>query len=183
VRTALGRFARSVGLMLLTSLMLACASVGARPSETDELTSLAPTATPAETRNRDLNPTPMDAVIESPLPLAISNQSTLEVTLLVNDQVVGVYGPGDHDQEIDPSLLPPAPWQVEVRSPTGRVLVAMDVSVGDVWSSQGPPGGPSGQSGAANRVDLSCGRIDIWSGPPLGGPPPPASFPANDCEP
>jgi hypothetical protein len=34
--------------------------------------------------------------------------------------------------------------------------------------------------GDGNRVDLSCGRIDVWAGPPLLGPAPGPGTP-GDC--
>ena len=48
---------------------------------------------------------------------------------------------------------------------------------GDVYSSS-----DGRQShGVAARADLSCGRIDLWSGPPLAGPAPNPGTP-GDCD-
>jgi hypothetical protein len=68
------------------------------------------------------------------------------------------------------------PWQVEVRAPAGRVLLSTPIKSGDVEYSD------SASRGDGNRVDLSCGRIDVWSGPPLLGPAPGPGTP-DDCRP
>lgn len=75
--------------------------------------------------------------------------------------------------------LPGLPWNVETRSPSRRVLSSMTVHAGDVWQTAAPNGG-WGVKGDAVRVDLSCGRLDVWSGPPMLGP---ASSPGplGDC--
>ena len=44
---------------------------------------------------------------------------------------------------------------------TGRTLLSLTVRSGDVIE------GPNGSTGDGARVDLSCGGIDLWSGPPL----------------
>jgi hypothetical protein len=56
--------------------------------------------------------------------------------------------------------VPPLPWSVETRSPSGLVLSAMTVKAG----------GSAGAFGDVVRADLACGRLDIWSGPPMLGP-------------
>jgi hypothetical protein len=129
-------------------------------------------------------PTPMfgtDPMVD-PLALSISNQTTLSVTLEINGDSVGSFGPGTHEDPLDPSHLPAPPWHVEAATSSGRVLVTMDVAPGDVWHTNPDLNGHSELHGAAVRADLSCGRLDIWSGPPLLGPPPPSSFPPGDCE-
>ncbi len=114
--------------------------------------------------------------------LEISNGTTLPVTLVVNGVVVDTFPAGDGPAEgIPASELPPLPWDVEARSPTGRALVTLTVRSGDVWSADTSNGGRE-VHGAAVRVDLSCGRLDIWSGPPLMGPLPGPGIP-GDCAP
>jgi hypothetical protein len=107
--------------------------------------------------------------------VSIANGTTLTVTLVVNDTPVATVQPGD-DADIPASQLSSLPWNVEARSASGRVLVSLVVHDGDVVQSQ------DGSKGDANRVDLSCGRIDIWSGPPLLGPAPGPGSP-GDCVP
>jgi hypothetical protein len=107
--------------------------------------------------------------------VSIENGTTLTVTLVVNDAPVATVQPGN-DADIPASQLSSLPWNVEARSPSGRVLVSLVVHDGDVVQA------PGGSKGDANRVDLSCGRIDIWSGPPLLGPAPGPGSP-GDCAP
>jgi hypothetical protein len=107
--------------------------------------------------------------------LVVSNQTTLAVTVAVNGTVVRTIQPNKQEILIV-RQLPPLPWAVEARAPTGRVLTSMTVRPGDVWVTGNE------MHGDAVRVDLSCGRLDIWSGPPLLGPPPGPGTP-GDCAP
>lgn len=110
----------------------------------------------------------------------MSNQTALDVTLVVNGRAVRTFPPGAKGA-VGVSDLPPLPWSVEARAPRGRVLTSMTVRAGDV-SETTKPDGVRILQGAAVRVDLSCGRLDVWSGPPMLGP---MSGPGKpgDCEP
>jgi hypothetical protein len=111
--------------------------------------------------------------------LVVSNQTALDVTLAVNGVVVRTIRA--HTQEfVFVKDLPPQPWLVEARTRSGRVLSAMTVRPGDVWETTSPDGSTQ-MKGDAVRVDLSCGRLDMWSGPPLLGPPPGPAKP-GDCD-
>ena len=88
----------------------------------------------------------------TPADLEISNGTTLVVTLAVNGSAIAHVNPGGLEK-ISPSRLPSLPWIVEARAASGRVLVY-----------------------------LSCGRLDVWSGPPLAGPVPGLGHP-GDCDP
>lgn len=101
--------------------------------------------------------------------LSIANGTTIAVTLVVNGTVVETVAPGGYQDPVPPTEMPPLPWQVEARSPSGRLLSSLTVHQGDVWQQSTPSGGTL-LHGDAVRADLSCGRLDIWSGPPLGGP-------------
>ena len=104
-------------------------------------------------------------------PLSISNGTSIPVTLVVNGSVVETVPPGDRRDPIT-APLPARPWTIETRSPSGRVLSTLTVGAADDISNT---------SGRAVRVDLSCGRLDVWSGPPLLGP----MFspgPSGDCD-
>ena len=103
------------------------------------------------------SPTPPVASLP---PLSISNGTSIPVTLVVNGTVIETVAPGDTQDPIT-APLPAQPWTIETRSPGGRVLSTLAVSLTDVIGSA---------SGRAVRVDLSCGRLDVWSGPPLLGP-------------
>ena len=107
--------------------------------------------------------------------LDIANSTTLVVTLAVNGVAVKAIPPGD-DAEFTADQLPPLPWNAEAQTSSGRGLLGLRVKEGDVWI------GGNGQGGDAARVDLSCGRIDMWSGPPLAGPMPGAGT-SGDCAP
>jgi hypothetical protein len=112
--------------------------------------------------------------------LVVSNRTTLTVSLVVNGAVVRTVQP--HAQELVSTRdLPSLPWSVETRTPNGRVLSRMTVRAGDVTETA-LPDGEREMKGDAVRVDLSCGRLDMWSGPPLLGPPPGPGVP-RDCEP
>ena len=111
--------------------------------------------------------------------LGVSNETALAVTLAVNGVVIRTIQA--HTEEIVfVKDLPPQPWLVEARTPGGRVLSSMTVRAGDVWETSSPDGSTQ-KRGDAVRVDLSCGRLDMWSGPPLLGPPPGSGKP-GDCD-
>lgn len=131
-------------------------------------------------------PTPEPAptgVVSDTATLAVGNSTTLRVFVYVNGMDATILDPGEVVDPIDPGMLPTLPWQVEATTASGRVILTLTVREGDVWHSGPDPSGVSAIHGAAARADLSCGRLDIWSGPPLGGPMPPSSFPPGDCDP
>ena len=115
-----------------------------------------------------------------PHDLGVSNGTTLPVTIAVNGTALRTIQPQTEDTILVKDL-PPLPWAVEARTSTGRALLAMSVRAGDVWETTGPDGSHE-LNGDANRVDLSCGRLDMWSGPPLLGPAPGPGKP-GDCAP
>lgn len=130
-------------------------------------------------------PSPMygSEPIVDPLRLSISNATTLSVRLTINGELVQVVAPGTREDPIDPSNLPEPPWHIEASTTSGRVLVAIDVAPGDVWHTEEGPNGGTHHRSAGARADLSCGRLDVWSGAPMLGPAPPSSFPPGDCDP
>jgi hypothetical protein len=105
----------------------------------------------------------------TPLPISISNGTTIPVTLVVNGTVVETVPPGGYEDPIS-AALPALPWSIETRSPSGRVLSRMAVNAGDVVYTTPDANGQSSAKGDAVRVDLPCGRLDVWSGPPILGP-------------
>lgn len=105
----------------------------------------------------------------STTPLSVSNGTTMPVTVTVNGAVVASLEAGAIADPISASL-PPLPWSVTVTSPSGRELASLAVPFGSV----------SPNVGRAVRHDLSCGRLDVWVGPPLAG----GTFspgPSGDC--
>ena len=112
--------------------------------------------------------------------LSISNGTTIPVVLVVNGIIVERVAPGGYEDPVAVQL-PALPWSIETRSPTGRVLSRLTVHLGDVVFTTPDSNGHSSAQGRAVRVDLSCGRLDLWSGPPLLGP----MFipgPSGDCD-
>jgi len=111
--------------------------------------------------------------------LTVSNGTTLTVTLVVNGQRVGDFPPSGAGPKIDVASLPPLPWTVEARSPSGRLLTSMVVGPGEVQSMA------SGAAIVMGRVDLSCGRLTIFAGDvaPSGPAPPPSPGNPGDCAP
>ena len=107
--------------------------------------------------------------------LGISNGTTLAVTLLVNRSVFDTYPPGG-GAIIEPASLPPLPWFAEARSPSGRRLLTLDVRAGAIWRE------PCAGNILASRIDLSCGRLDLWAFADASGPLPGPGRP-GDCEP
>jgi hypothetical protein len=103
-----------------------------------------------------------------PMTLSVANYTTIPVTLVVNGSVIETIPAGGYEDPVKAGL-PGLPWRVETRSPSGRTLSSMTVRAGDVWQTT-EPNGNAGAKGDAVRVDLSCGRLDVWSGPPLLGP-------------
>jgi len=164
---------RVVGATLIAGiLVVACGASGSTTPVPDDSTP--PSVGPESTFT--LGVVPPDS-----MSLAVNNGTTLTVSLVVNGSLIANLDPAtclgcSEDDAVPASLLPPLPWQAEVRSATGRVLVSLTVHEGDVEYEA------SSSKGDANRVDLSCGRIDIWSGPPLLGPAPGPGTP-GDCRP
>jgi len=116
-----------------------------------------------------------------PLPeLNVSNQTTIAVRVVVNGREVAVLEPGAvlHDLVIDAI---PMPWLVQLTTATRRVLLDLAIEQDAVLTTTGPDGQVS-TKGQGARVDLSCGRLEAWVGPPLLGPPPGRGT-LGDCDP
>jgi hypothetical protein len=113
----------------------------------------------------------------APPKLGISNGKKLTVTLVVNGQAVGVFRPGEGGNPVAVPL-PQLPWLVEARTSTGRPLTTMQVEPGQV-SRTTLPDGTTEESGTLGRVDLSCGRLDLWAGFQPSGPIPGPGHPGN----
>ncbi len=117
-----------------------------------------------------------------PMALSIQNGTTITVTLVVNGTTVETVPLGTQESPIK-AAIPALPWNVETRSPSGRVLSTMTVREGDATQTTLANGGIEHQGDFA-RADLSCGRLDVWAGDvrPIGPPPDQnASYPVGDC--
>lgn len=108
-------------------------------------------------------------------PLEYSNQSSLSLQLVVNERNIRTLEP--HSSGLMAGQdLPAQPWVVEARTSSGRIVASMTVKPGDVSVAS------NRLRGDGVRVGLSCGSLDIWSGPPLAGPPAPTGS-QGDCAP
>ena len=176
--TIITSWMRQAGAILPRLLVIAavagCAATSEVPSASPPSAAAVATSSPVVMTN---DTAPPQATYPS-LSLSISNGTTIAVTVVVNGQVVVEVPPGSGQDPIKASM-PAPPWNVETRSPSGRVLSSMTVHAGDVWVADFG-NGDRGSKGDALRVDLSCGRLDLWSGPPMAGPAPGPGTP-GDC--
>ena len=105
--------------------------------------------------------------------LHVENGTTRAITVLVDGAVVATVAAGQSATVAEGSL-PGGVWSVEARLPGGRTVLR-----GQVDRSRASQTDNSG-SGSGVRVDLSCGRLDIWVGVPMMGPAPEPGAP-GDC--
>ena len=108
-----------------------------------------------------------------------SNGTKLDIAIAINGQVVVVAAPGQGAPQVDVPM-PSLPWHVEARTASGRVLGSFDLLDGQATCE--PVGDAVRCSGGLLRVDLSCGRLDIWAGVRPSGPMPGPGVP-GDCQP
>ena len=146
----------------------------------------APSRQPPQPPSASATPPPGSGAPSAVPGLSIQNGTALEVSLVVNGVVVRTIGPGGclgcgGGAGIPAVELPALPWNVAVLTPSRRELTTLTVHEGDVAETSSPGGG-GGSRGVAARVDLSCGRLDVWAGPPIAGPAPGPGSP-GDCAP
>ena len=118
---------------------------------------------------------PLGPVADGDMSLTANNQSDRALEMFVNGGKIADVAPRSAPT-FAAAKLPPLPWAVDLRLPTGRVLVSLTVTSGSVVRTA------SGSQGFGSRVDLSCGRIELYAVLPLGGPAPGAGTP-GDCGP
>lgn len=114
-------------------------------------------------------------VPDAQLSLTANNQSDRALELFVNGGKVADVA-AKSQLTIHAKDLQPLPWAAELRLPTGRMLVNLTVASGSVVRRE------TDSQGVGNRVDLSCGRIELYAVFPLGGPAPGPGRP-GDCGP
>jgi hypothetical protein len=120
-----------------------------------------------------------EIVFDAPI-LNVSNGTTLNVSLLVNDVEVAIVDGGD-SATFDPWTVDEPPWTIVARTSRGRELLQFKATPDKIWHSEGDY--PLGASGVFGRAELSCGRLDVWAGARPYGPAPGPDFPAGDCDP
>lgn len=101
------------------------------------------------------SPSPSEAAWH---PLNINNETPIAVTLVISGTVVETIAPLTQQAPVSASL-PPLPWAIELRSPSGRVLLT------DTFTSANYV---DAYVGWGSRSDTACGRLDLW----IGGQPP-----------
>jgi hypothetical protein len=170
--------------VLVSATSLSCASNSVSdetPTHTPTSPSASPAASPTETRTPV--PQPSSAAPSSsdsqhaPAAYELWINNATPLTLVVRVNGVDVRSVDAMVQtSLDTTLLPNLPWSVDVLAANGRQIMSLDVPAGSVWATSLPSGGDVSH-GAGHFVDLSCGRIDVWVGPPLDGPMPPPLVP------
>ena len=111
----------------------------------------------------------------TPYDLHVENETDLSVRVQIGASFVAVIGP-HASATLEASKLPAMPWSVEARTALGRRLLSLAVRQEDISV------GGNSQRGAGARLDLSCGRLDVWVGVPMLGPAPGPGMP-GDCNP
>lgn len=106
--------------------------------------------------------------------LHVENGTTRPITVLVGGAVVGTV-PAGGSASFPEGSLPNGVWSVEARLPGGKRLLASQIDKSAVSQTD------TSASGSGARVDLSCGRLDVWVGVPMLGPAPGPGTP-GDCD-
>ena len=89
---------------------------------------------------------------QPPTNLGVNNGTTVTVSIVVNGQVVGTVAPGTIAPTVDGGALPPLPWIIVARSPSGLELDRLqtgDYTATGSWGSE---------------ADLACGTLRMWTG-------------------
>ena len=124
---------------------------------------------------------PATGVLPVDYTLHVDNGTTMALTIVVNAQPVSLAA-AQNVTAVPFATLPPLPWTVEARSVSGRVVLTLVVKPGSVVDIRNADGTGS-HSAPGARVDLSCGRLDMYPGnSPMMGPPPGPGAP-GDCAP
>jgi hypothetical protein len=172
------RAARVLGLVVALALA-GCSAIGS-PTRSAHLAAT-PTASPSATSSTlssaapSAEPTGAGAGYD----LWLNNSTPLSLVIVVNGDTAGEV-PAMTQTSFAAVGLPGLPWTVKVNAANGKQVMSLDVPAGVVWSTTAPNGGGE-VHGAGKFIDLACGRIDVWVGPPLGGPVPGPDVPP--CEP
>ncbi len=130
-------------------------------------------------RVKEETPPPGAVVVRADqLSLHVRNGTTLAVDIVVDGQAIATVLPMEGAEWLAPRL-PALPWMVEARTVGGRLLTSMTVRGDDVWTIADPD--HVGFGGPFARVDLSCGRLDLWAGMFQPSGPAPGPGAPGDC--
>lgn len=125
---------------------------------------------------------PSATVPTQAMSLTVSNGTDLSISLVVNGHVVKVIAPQAGAGPIPESELPAAPWSVEARTVSGRILTSMTVTAQELVETVVPGGGVMVHIPMA-RIDLTCGRLTIFAGDHAPSGPVPVPGQGEPCVP
>jgi hypothetical protein len=113
--------------------------------------------------------------------LHVLNDTSMPVTLVVNDRVITVVEPMT-SANLDAADVGALPLDARVTTASGRELLRLVVEAGSVRDEPNLDGSGS-YSAPAARVDLSCGQIRLFAGRIMPGGPAPGPGTPGDCAP
>lgn len=118
---------------------------------------------------------------QTPAALLLENTTPLDLVVLVNRRRFDA--PHGDGMQLDAARLGPRPWDVQVfTAGSGRLVAELNVEA-VVGTCQENADGSFSCGGAADLVDLSCGRIAVSVGVPSFPAPAPDAGQPGDCEP
>jgi len=126
----------------------------------------------------DTPPPGAEVVPARELSLHVRNGTTLAVEIAVDGDPLATVPPMA-GAEWAAARLPALPWMVEARTVGGRLLTSMTVHGDDVWTLVAPDRAAFG--GPFARIDLSCGRLELWAAMFQPSGPAPGPGTPGDC--
>lgn len=114
-------------------------------------------------------------------PLTIENDTTLDLVVLVNGHEFPI--PRGTSGQLGGGALGPRPWAVEARTAATARFIGSLVVDPDAGTCTQDADGSRSCTGAAEIVDLSCGRLLLYVGVPSFPAPPGNAGHPGDCEP
>lgn len=120
-----------------------------------------------------------EIVIQEPI-VHVANTTTLTLSTTVNGLDAGSAA-AMASTVVDVRQFGQAPWTIVARTSSGLELHTLELAANSAYYMTGDY--PLSAFGPFSRLDLSCGRLDLWVGYPPSGPRPLDTFPAHDCDP
>jgi hypothetical protein len=115
--------------------------------------------------------------------LGARNGTTIDVAIVVNNIEIGRLAPGQSIEGIQ-DRAGSLPWLVQLRTiDSGRPVLTMRLEQAELDPAV-DANVASIESGSLTTVDLSCGRLEVWTGDrtAVGAGPPPGEGRPGDCE-